>query len=241
MKTKFLISLFLLVGLYSQAQVGMNCQYVPGIQFGTVKVKTNNAALGSEYKFKAGLPILMIDRVTNHWYTNLDFSSLYYAATATNKAADNQIKIAKSEGAYAAGRLGYLFGKGDQFRIGANINLGFSTSNLDSLKKPLDNRGYTNFGGGLIVYKKIGKKMRFVGKVGYEKIAAKSFITKAHGFYVETTLGYSIMQKYGLSIMPCYYSKSFDYTPKTANATANVLTNAKVSSFVIRVGLTKFF
>lgn len=234
---KHLITLSLLVSVFiTKAQVGMNCQYVPGIQFGAVKVKTNNAALGEKYSYGAGLPLMMIDRLTNHWYTNLDMNALYYAVTQTNKAQDNKIKIAKTEGGYCAGRLGYAWGKGDQMRVGFSGNIGLSTSNLDSSKRALDPRGYTNFGGGLLLYKKLGK-IRFIGKVGYEKFTNKKFITKASGFYVETTIGYSFYQKYGISIMPCYYSKKFVYNTK-ANATA---TEAKVTSFVLRLGLTKFF
>jgi len=235
MRILFTAVSLLISSLFVKAQVGINCQYFPGLQVGFVKVKTDNAKLG-EYKYGAGLPILMIDRIKDHWYLNADLSALYYGATQTNKANDNQIKISKAEGAFFSGRVGYMFGKGDQFRMGPNINVGSSTSNLDSLKKTFDQRAYTNLGLGVVAYKKFGK-LRLVGKVGYERYSAKTFITKAHGTYFEGTIAYSIYQKYGLSIMPTFYSKKFEYTPKN-DAT---VTNAKVKSFVIRFGLTKFF
>ncbi|MBL7937384.1 MAG: hypothetical protein JNM51_16380 [Bacteroidia bacterium] len=232
---KILLFSILLNGFISQAQVGFNCQYFPGLQFGKVKVKTDNATLGT-YKYNAGLPILMIDRIGNHWYTNVDLSALYYGATQTNNANDNRIKISKAEGGFASGRLGYLFGKGDQFRMGPNINVGLSSSNLDSLKKPFDQRTYVNLGLGVVVYKKFGK-IRTSAKIGYERYSQKSFITKGHGTYLEAVIAYPIFQKYGLSVMPCFYSKKFEYTSKGNGA----VTNAKVTSFAIRFGLTKFF
>jgi hypothetical protein len=166
-------------------------------------------------------------------------NALYYGATQTNKAADGQIKIAKTEGGYFAGRMGRMFGKGDMFRFGVNLNVGYSTSNLDSAKKTFDPRGYVNFGGGILAYKKINKKIRVSAKFGYEKYSAKSFITKGHGTYIETTLAYMIYQKFGVSLSPCIYSKSFEYTPKV-NGVVYTATNAKVSSTVFRLGITKF-
>lgn len=238
MKKGIIVVLMAISGYVAKAQVGINCQYVPGLQVGVVKVKTNNAALGN-YKYSAGMPLMMMDRLGNHWYTNLDFNATYYAATQTNKANSDKIAIAKTEGGYAAGRLGYLFGKGDQSRFGFSFNLGYSASNLDSTKKVFEPKGYVNLGGGLVYYQKFGK-FRFVGKVGYEKFSSKSYIDKAHGFYVETTLGYMIYQKYGVSIMPCFYSKSFDYK-LTKGSLSAVPTEAKLTSFVVRFGLTKFF
>src|ERR1043165_2182492 len=82
----------------AKAQVGMNCQYFPGAQFGFVNIKTEGNTRFDKVKFGAGVPLLMIDRVTNHWYINVDMSALYYAATQTNKANDDRIKISKGEG-----------------------------------------------------------------------------------------------------------------------------------------------
>lgn len=236
---KISITLFAIAcGLFTKAQVGMSCQYFPGVQVGFVSVKTSNPAYGN-YKFGAGLPLLLIDRVKNHWYTNLDFSALYYGATQTNKANDNRVKISKAEGAVYAGRAGYLFGNGEKARIGPNLNFGVNTSNLDSLKKPLDfSRNYFNYGLGIVAYQKFGK-FRVMGKVGYEMYRQKKFVSKGSGFYFEGTIGYSIYQKYGVSIMPCFYSKKFDYTP--AGADASVVNEAKVKSFVLKMGLTRFF
>jgi hypothetical protein len=237
-KTIITLSLLLAVTLSRAQKVGMNCQYFPALQVGFVNVKTTDNPKFSKYRYGAGLPILMIDRVTSRWYTNIDLSALYYGATQTNKANDNRIKISKAEGAICSGRLGYLFGDGDQFRFGFNGNLGISTSNLDSTLRPLKQRSYYNYGLGLIAYKKFGK-FRVVGKVGYELYAKKGYVIKGHGTYFEGTIGYSFYQKYGLSIMPCFYSKKMDYIPDGGNA--NSPAKAKVKSFVIRLGLTKFF
>jgi hypothetical protein len=233
---KVLVFALLLQGFIATAQVGINCQYIPAIQFGSVKIKTDNPALGT-MKFGAGLPLMMLDRVGSKNYWHMDMNALYYGATQTNKAADGKIKIAKTEGGYFAGRFGRLFGKGDEFRFGVNANLGYMASNLDSAKKTFDPKGYLNFGGGLLMYKKIGAKLRFVGKFGYEKYSAKSYITKGSGIYIETTFAYMIYQKYGLSLMPCYYSKKFVYTPTNHGG---LLTNGKVTSMVFRLGITKF-
>ncbi len=130
-----------------------------------------------------------------------------------------------------------MFGKNyDKPRIGINFNLGFSTSNLDSAIRPFSQRGYTNLGGGLIYYQSINK-IGIVAKVGYEKYGAKKYITQGSGFYFEGTIAYKLYQKFGISVMPCFYSKKFTYTPKNHPTE----TNAKVSSFVLRLGITKFF
>lgn len=236
---KTIVLALLLHGLLANAQVGINCQYIPAIQFGSVKVKVTDPKIGT-YKYGAGLPLMMLDRIGAKWYWNMDMNALYYGATQTNKAADGKIKIAKTEGGYFAGRMGRMFGKGDQTRFGLSLNLGYSTSNLDSAKKTFDPRGYLNFGGGLLFYKKFGK-LRFVGKFGYEKYSAK-FITKGKGSgtYIETTFAYMIYQKFGISLMPCIYSKKFNYTPKLASGTSVAATDAKVSSMVFRLGITKF-
>jgi hypothetical protein len=185
---------------------------------------------------------LMIDRVSNHWYTNMDFSAFYYGATQTNKANDNRLKVSKAEGGIIAGRLGYLWGDGDQFRIGGNLNLGWSTSNLDSAVRPFkqfsNKRGYYNYGLGVIAYKKFGK-FRAVGKIGYELYRRKGMITKGNGFYFEGTVGYSFYQKYGISVMPCFYSKKFTYTPIGSTIAGEA--SAKVRSFVLKMGITRFF
>ncbi len=221
---------------YAVAQKGgMNCQYFPGLQVGAVKVSTNNPKLGN-YSYAAGLPVLMIDRIAK-WYINMDLNATYYGATQTNKAADNQLKISKAEGGYCTGRLGYMIGKNyDKLRVGIGINFGWQTSNLDSIKKPFSQRGYTALGGGLIFYQPLGK-LGIAAKVGYEKYTNKSFINSGSGFYFEGTVGYNIFQKFGVSVMPCFYSKSFDYKAQSDGA----LTQAKVTTFVLRLGITKFF
>lgn len=240
-KTIITLSLLLAVTLSQAQEPGMSCQYFPGLQLGFVSVKATGNGQFTKYKYAAQIPLLLIDKLANHWYTNIDFSAFYYAATQTNKANDDRLKISKAEGGLAAGRLGYAFGKGEQFRMGFFGAGGISTSNLDSLRMPSEQwkkRYYYNYGGGLIAVRKFGK-FRVMGKLGYELYKMKNYITKGHGMYFEGTIGYSFYQKYGLSVMPCFYSKKMDYVPLNGSATSPA--NAKVKSFVIRIGLTKFF
>ncbi len=97
--TLWLICFSLLSGIETKAQkYGLNCQYFPGLQFGSVKVSTDNPKIGN-YSYGAGLPLLMIDRIAK-WYFNIDMNATYYGATTTNKANDNQIKISKAEGGF---------------------------------------------------------------------------------------------------------------------------------------------
>lgn len=239
-----LIVLFLLAGsIFVKAQVGMSCQYFPGAQVGVVTVKTeNNKHLGGgtqKYKFGAGLPLLLVDRVKNHWYTLIDFSALYYAATQTNKANDDRIKISKAEGSLYAGRLGYMFGSSEEFRVGPALGIGIQTSNLDSLNRPFKQKGYYDYSLGVVAYKKFGK-FRVMGKAGYEMYRQKGYLSSGHGLYFETTFGYSLYQKYGLSISPCLYTKSFGYVSQQGGDVADG-TTAKVKALVLRVGLTRFF
>lgn len=243
MKKRFILLSLLAGSVFAKAQVGMSCQYFPGLQFGFVNVKTeNNKHLGggtAKYKYTAGMPILMVDRVKNRWYTLVDFSALYYAATQTNKANDDRIKISKAEGALYSGRLGYMFGEADHFRVGPALGFGVSTSNLDSLNRPFKQKSYLNYSLGVVGYKKFGK-FRVMGKAGYEMYRQKGYLTSGHGLYFEGTLGYSFYQKYGLSISPCLYTKSFGYVSQVNGDVADG-TTAKVKSFVLRVGLTRFF
>jgi hypothetical protein len=242
-RTFILLFAAALIAKEAGAQVGMNCQFFPGLQVGVVSVNTSQYG---KYKYAAGLPLLMIDRITNHWYTNIDFSALYYGATQTNKANDNRLKISKAEGAVTSGRLGYLFGDGDEFRVGGNLNFGWNTSNLDSLVKPMDHmlrnkRVYITYGLGILAYKKFGK-FRTVGKIGYEIYRRKGLLDGGSGFYFEGTIGYSFYQKYGISIMPCFYSKKLTYLPiQPASGAALPEGTAKVRSFVLKLGITKFF
>lgn len=238
---KLLILLLGLLGLKISAQVGMNSQFVPGIQTGFVKVKSDNKKLG-EYKYGAALPIFMIDRLTSKWYTNLDMNALYYATTQYNNANAGKIKIAKTEGAYIAGRLGYGFGKSESMRVGPNLNLGWGASNLDSSKRVLNVPSYTTIGGGLFFYQKIGSRIRAMVKGGYEKYSGKNANNNVKaltgsGIYIEGTVAYNIYQKYGVSVMPAFYSKKFQYNYMGETTP----TNTKIKSMVIRVGFAKFF
>lgn len=242
-KTITLLMVLLAAGGSIKAQgVGMNCQYFPGAQVGFVSVKT---PYYGKYKYGAGFPLLMIDRISNHWYVNTDYSALYYGATQTNKANDNRLKISKAEGAVAALRLGYLFGDGDQFRVGPNLNFGWNTSNLDSLTKPMDHifrnkRVYLNYGIGVVAYKKFGK-LRTAAKIGYELYRKKGLLNGGSGYYLEGTIAYSLYQKYGVSVMPCFYHKSLTYQPLADGNIVPPMGDAKITSFVLKFGITRFF
>ncbi len=241
MNKKLLIVLLAIFGMKLSAQVGMNCQFVPGIQVGFVKVKSDNTKLG-DYKYGAALPVFMIDRLTAKWYTNLDMNALYYATTQFNNANAGKIKIAKTEGAYVAGRLGYGFGKGESTRVGPNLNLGWGASNLDSSKRVLNVPSYTTIGGGLFFYQKIGTRIRAMVKGGFEKYSGKNAnnnvkALSGSGIYLEGTVAYNVYQKYGLSLMPAFYSKKFKYN----YGGETTITNTKLKSIVIRFGFVKFF
>jgi hypothetical protein len=242
MKHTLIALAVLLSGTMLKGQVGMNCQYFPGGQVGFVSVKSPNSLKFSKVSHAAAFPILMIDRMTSHWYTNLDMSAFYYAVTSFNKSNDNRVAISKAEGSIATGRLGYVGGDGDQFRIGGYLAFGMSTTNLDSLKKPFDYHWYTSWGVGLLAYQKFGK-FRAMGKLGYEIYTRKNYISRGSGFYFEGTLGYSFYQKYGISVMPCFYHKGFNYftTVTDASSSTVLLADASMNSFVLKFGLTKFF
>jgi|GEM_PF-3329950 len=239
-KTITILSLLFAVTFSRAQDPGMSCQYFPGVQVGFTSVKLTAAGSEMKYRYGAQLPLLLIDRLANHWYSNVDFSALYYKATQTNKANDDRVKISKAEGGISALRLGYAFGEGDRSRIGFYGAFGISTSNLDSLKKIdlFKDRAYFNYGIGIIALRKFGK-FRVIAKIGYDLYKKKNYVTKGHGLYFEGAIGYSFYQKYGISIMPCFYSKKMDFIPKDAPATVEA--NAKVKSFVLRVGLTRFF
>jgi hypothetical protein len=240
-KTIITLSLLLIALIGSAQKMGMSCQYFPALQTGLVSVKTTGNNQFSKYRYSAPVPLMLIDKLADHWYTNLDFSSFYYSATQTNKANDDRIKISKAEGALCSGRIGYGFGDGEKFRIGPYGSIGLSTSNLDSINRPFKQRSYYNLGLGVVGLRKFGK-FRVMGKIGYDIYKRKSYVNKGHGLYFEGTIGYSFYQKYGISVMPCFYSKKMEYMPKPMNGElATTPATAKVKSFVLRIGLTKFF
>ncbi len=241
---KLLIALLALFSLGLKAQVGLNCQFVPGIQLGAVTVKSENSKIG-EYKSAAGLPIFMLDRLKNHWYAQLDMNGLYYSVTQFNKSQRSKgdsTKFAKTEGGLCAGRIGYGFGNSETMRVGPNLNVGYMMSNLNGNKRSFDGMPmYWNIGGGVFFYQKIGTKIRAMAKVGYEKYSNKKTenITnlKGSGMYFEATAAYNIYQKYGVAVMPAFYSKKFTYNYDGATTE----TKTKVKSIVLRIGFTKFF
>jgi len=246
MKKKLLTLLLALIGLGVYSQVGFNCQFVPGAQFGFVKIKSTNTKLSNSHG--AGFPLFMIDRIKTKWYTHLDMNGLYYSVTQFNKSNRSKVdssKVAKTEGGMFAGRLGYGFGKGEDFRVGPNVNVGYMMSNLGSSIKTFDGiANYWNIGGGVFAYKKINGKIRTMAKFGYEKYSNKTATANSQiknlrgsGIYLEGTVAYNFYQKYGLAVMPAFYSKKFTFN--YGNETA--VTESKLKSFVLRIGFTKFF
>jgi hypothetical protein len=238
---RLLLSLAVLwSGVSLTAQVGMSSQYLPGGQVGGVWISTTGHPNMDKVSFGAGLPLLMLDRLGNHWYTNVDLSALYYGATQSNKANDNQIPIAKSEGPLCNFRLGYTGGDGEEYRIGGYLGFGWNTSNLDSIVIPFDSKYYLNWSLGAIGYYKFGK-FRTMAKLAYEIYTRKDYISRGSGFYLETSLGYTFYQKYGISVMPCFYHKGFTYfaTGRDGNVYPNV--EASVNSLVLKFGLCRFF
>ncbi|MDP2386438.1 MAG: hypothetical protein Q8M29_08700 [Bacteroidota bacterium] len=242
---KLLITLLALFGLGLKAQVGLNCQFVPGLQLGAVTVKSDNSKIG-EYKAAAGLPVFMLDRLKNKWYAQLDMNGLYYSVTQYNKSQRSKgdsTKYAKTEGGLCAGRIGYGFGKSETMRVGPNLNIGYMMSNINGNKRSFEGMPmYWNFGGGVFFYQKIGTKIRAMAKVGYEKYSNKKASSdiatlKGSGTYFEATVAYNIYQKYGVAVMPALYSKKFTYNYNGETTE----TKTKVKSVVLRIGFTKFF
>lgn len=239
MKRKLLLLALVLTGLWTRAQVGMNCQYVPGIQLGMTKVKSDK---WGDYKYGAGLATMMLDRMTDKWYVNLDMNSLYYSITQMNKG--KYLKIAKNEGGIFGMRLGRVFGNNDNFRAGFSLNGGYMQSNIDSIKTVSITssgvKGFYNYGAGAIVYKRFGD-LHAMAKIGYEKLKNKSIAMNGRQIYLETTIGYRFLQHYGLSVMPCLYLKKYEFNSSNVDRNATVADKGKSTTFVLRMGLTKFF
>jgi hypothetical protein len=244
LKKKLLTALLALLGFGMYSQVGFNCQFVPGAQFGFVKIKSTNEKLSSSHG--AGFPLFMLDRFKTKWYTHLDMNGLYYSVTQFNKSNRSKVdssKVAKTEGGMFAGRIGYGFGNTEDFRVGPNLNIGYTMSNLGASIKTFDGiANYWNIGGGVFAYKKINGKIRTMAKLGYEKFSNKkatALITNltGSGMYFEGTVAYNFYQKYGLAVMPAFYTKKFKFT-YNGQATQ---TESKLKSFVLRIGFTKFF
>lgn len=241
MKKSLIIMVLSILSWNAHSQIGFNCQYVPGVQFGFTSVKTDG---WGKYKYGAGLATMMIDRMTSKWYSNLDMNSLYYSLTQINRG--KYAKIAKNEGGLFAGRLGRVFGKSDDTRFGFYFGLGMSQSNIDSVAKVTFESGgvksFWNYGLGLLAYKKIGR-LHAMAKVGYDIWSWKKTNLKGGQIILEGTVGYKLYQKYGISVMPCFYIKSFTFDSRktTGTSTNSTPDKGKSSTFVLRLGLTKFF
>jgi hypothetical protein len=240
MKQKLILSALLLTAFFVRGQVGMNCQYVPGIQLGSTTVKSEK---WGKYHYGAGLATMMIDRMTDKWYVNMDMNSLYYSITQMNRG--KYAKIAKNEGGLFGMRIGHVWGNDDSFRAGFSLNGGWMQSNIDSVKTvSLSNggvKGFYNYGLGLIAYKKIGENLHTMAKIGYEKLKYKSTQMDGRQIYIETTIGYRLLDSYGLSVMPCLYMKKYQFNSQSHSGGDAVLDNGKSTTFVLRMGLTKFF
>ncbi len=237
--TKLILACFAFIMLSKlNAQIGFNCQYVPGLQVGTIKVKGDKY----EYRHSAPLPLMMVDAMKDHLYYNLDMNSLYYIITQMNRG--KYLKIAKNEGGLFAGRIGWVFGKSEKMRIGGSLNFGWKQSNIDSTKLvTLDGsdgaKGYTNIGAGIIAYYKVNSKLHTQAKIGYESLKNKKIELKGRNIYVEATVAYKLLQKYGVSVMPNWSFKKFDFN--SSKSSVGKVVGEKHRYFGIRFGLTKFF
>ncbi|MFL5751912.1 MAG: hypothetical protein ACJ76F_00775, partial [Bacteroidia bacterium] len=193
------------------------------------------------YHYGAGLATMMVDRMTDKWYVNMDMNSLYYSITQMNKG--KYLKIAKNEGGIFGMRIGRVFGNDDSFRAGFSLNGGYMQSNIDSIKTvTLANngvKGFYNYGAGAIVYKRFGD-LHAMAKIGYEKLKYKTTMN-GRQIYIETTVGYRFLQHYGLSVMPCLYLKKYKFNSTNTEHNTIVEDNGKSTTFVLRIGLTKFF
>ncbi|HBX53475.1 MAG: hypothetical protein A2275_01875 [Bacteroidetes bacterium RIFOXYA12_FULL_35_11] len=239
MKSKILISIFVLTSLWSAAQVGFNCQYAPGLQFGLSKVKSDITK--NNYSYRVGMPVMLIDYVSDRWYWNTDMTGVFYMLSATNKSKTKEAQedLARTDGALFGFRMGRMFGEKDNLggddalRIGFSLNAGYNQVNIDSTKLSEVSEAYSygSYGLGLVVYKKF-KEFHTMGKIGYEVIAKKP--VKGKCIYLEGTLGMKIYQKFGISVMPGMYFRSFDKFNDTDK-------KVKSSLLTLRFGFTKFF
>jgi hypothetical protein len=238
MKKTLIVALILVAG-FAKAQVGMNCQYVPGVQIGSTTVKSDK---WGKYRYNAGLALMMLDRMTDKWYVHMDMNSLYYSLTQMNRG--KYLKIAKNEGGIFGMRLGRVFGNDDSFRAGFSLNGGYSQSNIDSTKtvefKGSGAKSYWNYGLGLLAYKRLGD-LHVMAKVGYEKLKEKGIGMNGRTIYIETTVGYRILEDYGISIMPCLFMKKYEFNSTNTAYNPVVADKGKSTTFVLRAGITKFF
>jgi len=238
---KTFFALFVLFFLQTHAQVGFNCQFIPGIQTGKINVTTSRTQIGS-YNYSAALPVFMIDRIKGKWYSNLDMGALYYATTQINNTNAGKIAIAKTEGSLFSFRFGYGFIKNEKIKIGPYLTLGWLASNLDSSRKVLNVPNYGALGGGIFYYQRFTNNLHSLVKVGYEKFKNNSANSNikwltGNGIYAEATAAYNIYQNFGIALMGSYNRKTFNYVYSGEKSTIDT----KLNAFAIRLGLTKFF
>lgn len=249
MRKQIITLTLILASLWATAQkVGFNCQYIPGLQLGIVKVSSKDLPKNN-YSYRVGMPTMMIDRVTNKWYVNMDLSSIFYILSANNKsrAKDADETLARTDGGLCSFRLGRMFGEKKKLggtnamRVGFSVNMGYNQTNIDSIR--LNNVGktyaYGSYGLGLVVYKQLDG-IYTMGKIGYDAIGQKD--VKGKNIYIETTFGIKMYQKFGLSVMPCMYFRTFNNFTSTDSGSSTA-TNSTIKSklFTIKFGLTKFF
>lgn len=146
---------------------------------------------------------------------------------------------AKNNGQLFGLRIGRLFGKGESSRFGISIN--GSWSSVNALKSYDINKGvnFGTFGGGFLVYQKIGKKLNMLLKGGYEIMKAKKYNVNGRLIYIEPTIAYEIFQRFGVSVSPSFYFRNFDFT-NTDITGSPVFAGTKANQVVLKIGIAKF-
>jgi hypothetical protein len=185
---------------------GFASQFVPGLQLGGTSGKH---ADGTKFKYGAGLAIMELDALKNKFYINVNASDFYYRVTTLNRRAKmlrDSSKLAKNNGQMFGMRLGYTFGKEAATRYGFFVGGSYSDINATQ------SYDYGAFGGGLMFYKKLGKKLHAMAKVGYEVMKGKKYTVKGRTMLFEATVAYEFYQKFGISVQPAFYGRKFDFT-----------------------------
>lgn len=244
MKSKInkLLMLLLVAGFIKVHAQGMESQYVPGLQVGSNKVKVGE----TKTKFGASLAVMEFDHVGHRMYYNIGLTDGYYRLTQMNKQKKNErdsIKPLKSNGQIFGMRWGMVFGKGEFQRIGFSLNGSFSSLNVAEAYTYDRLISYGSVGGGLVYYNRIGKSLNVMLKGGFEKLKGKKNTVDGRLIYFESTIGYELFQKFGVSVSPCFYSRKLNCIAKVgpSGSPADLtLTDVKASQFVLKIGIAKF-
>ncbi len=231
-----LVLLLLIAGIVKVNAQGFESQFVPGLQVGTNSVKTSSG----KNKFGTSLAVMEFDHVGSRMYWNVGLSDGYYRLTSINKQKKNirdSVKPLKSNGQLFGMRWGMVFGKGEFQRMGFSLNGSWSSFNGSQAYDWERMVTYGSFGGGLVYYRKIGKKLNVLAKLGYEMMKGKSYSVKGRLIYMEASIAYELYQKFGVCVQPAFYSRKTDFMDKDHSI---MHTGAKVTQFALKVGIARF-